>query len=84
LILVAGLVMVAFVRFGLVGALAASATLNLPNNFLLTSNSSAWYFGYSLTALILVGSLIIYSFWASLGGQSVFGDPRHSSAAGSG
>jgi len=82
-LLVAGLAAVAFVRLGLLGGLAMTAMVNLPENYLLTSDSSAWYFGYSLTTFALCVSLIIYSFWVSLGGQSVFGDPRHLSAAGS-
>jgi len=46
------------------------------------SDSSAWYFGYSLTTLIAGASLILYSFWVSLGGQPVFEDPQPSSATG--
>ena len=80
-LLVAGLRALAFVRLGLLGALAATAMFSLPQNFLLTSDSSAWYFGYSVTTLVVCGGLIFYSFWVSLGGQSVFGDPRHLSVA---
>jgi len=76
-----GLLALAFVRLGLVGALVAVAMSDLPRSFLLTSNPAAWYFGYSLTTLVVCGSLIVYSFWISLGGQAVFGDPRHPSAA---
>ncbi len=79
-LLVAGLAALAFVRLGLLGGLAMTVMMNLPENYLLISNSSAWYFGYSLTTFALCVSLIIYSFWVSLGGQSVFGDPRHLSA----
>lgn len=78
-----GLLALAFLRFGLVGGLAMTATFQLSwNSFLLTSNSSAWYFGYSLTTLVALGTLIFYSFWVSLGGQSALGDPRRLSAAG--
>ncbi len=61
-LLVVGLVALAHVRLGLLGALAATAMFALPANFLLTPDSSAWYFGYSLTTLVVCGSLIIYSF----------------------
>jgi eukaryotic-like serine/threonine-protein kinase len=39
-----------------------------------TLDSSAWYFGASLTKMLAVGGLAVYGAWASLGGRRLFAD----------
>ncbi len=37
---------------------------------------SAWYSGYGYAALIIVGVIVLYAFYTSLGGRPVFGTPQ--------
>jgi predicted Ser/Thr protein kinase len=66
------LIVLAFIRFGLL-ALAASILIffwlsSLP----FTTNLSAWYAGTSLFVMFLVTALAALAFYTSLGGQKVF------------
>ena len=68
------LILVAFTRFGLVGAVAFTLTASMNDFFPLTLDTSAWYFSHSLLGLLLPVGVVVYSFWTSLGGQPVIGE----------
>ena len=71
-LIAASLLVVTFMRFGLLALFAAfvinDCLLSLP----LTINFSVWYAGTSLFGLIVVTALAGYVFYISLGGQKVF------------
>jgi len=73
--LMAAVVLVVLIRFGL---LAFVVTLFL-NAFLdavpLTLDPTAWYFGRSISVLILLAGAIVYGFWSALGQKPAFGVP---------
>ena len=63
-----------YVRFGLVGAIAATLTFRMTEFIPLTLDVSVWYFSYSLVCLLLPVGLVVYAFWISLGGRPLIGE----------
>jgi hypothetical protein len=46
---------------------------NILQNFPLTTQTSSWYSGISLTGILLMAAMALYGFYTSLGGRPVFG-----------
>jgi hypothetical protein len=61
------------IRFGLLTLVANFVFWQVLSNFPLTTQSSAWYSGISLTGLLLIATIMFYAFYTSLGGRPVFG-----------
>ena len=61
------------IRFGLLAFAAQGVFNGILGNFPLTTQSSAWYAGISLTAILLMAAIAVYAFFISLGGRPVFG-----------
>jgi serine/threonine-protein kinase len=66
------LVVLAFIRFGLLTLSASCFIFFWLESLPLTTNLSAWYAGTSLLAMFLVTALAVLAFYTSLGGQKVF------------
>jgi hypothetical protein len=66
------LLVLTFMRFGLLSLFAALVVNYWMLSFPLTTNLSAWYAGTSLFGMIVVTVLAGYAFYISLGGQKVF------------
>ena len=76
-ILILGLVMatllvMVLLRYGLLAFAAAFLTLNLLSRFPITLDLSAWYVGASVLALGTVTLLALYGFLVSLAGRPLF------------
>jgi hypothetical protein len=56
------------IRFGLVALFAAFL---IPPSFPMTLETSSWYFGISLSAMIVIGVIALYGFKTSLGGRKL-------------
>jgi hypothetical protein len=61
------------IRFGLLAFVVQGFFDNLLEGYPLTTQGSAWYAGISLTAVLLMAAIALYSFYTSLGGRPVFG-----------
>ena len=61
------------IRFGLLTLVANFVFWQVLSNFPLTTQSSAWYSGISLTGILLIAALTFYAFYTSLGGRPPFG-----------
>jgi serine/threonine-protein kinase len=72
-LLVGGLAAFLMTRFGFLPILANFVFWQLLETFPLTTQSSVWYSGISLTGILLMATLAIYAFYTSLGGRPVFG-----------
>jgi serine/threonine-protein kinase len=77
-LVVAGLVFLAWgmfllIRFGLLAGLANTVIYHIVATFPLTTQGSAWYWGISLTGILLIAALTLYGFYTSLGGRPIFG-----------
>jgi serine/threonine protein kinase len=60
-------------RFGLVAAATGYLIAISFQNFPTDLNPSAWYAGYSYAALLIIAAIVLYGFYASLGGQPMLG-----------
>jgi len=70
--LVAGVVLICLVRFGLVATMSLVFFQDLIFKFPLTLDLSAWYVGQSALALVIAGGVAVYAFVLALGGRPVF------------
>ncbi len=61
------------IRFGLLTLVANFVFWQVLSNFPLTTQSSAWYSGISLTGILLIAAIALYAFYTSLGGRPIFG-----------
>jgi len=66
------LVVLTFIRFGLLALSASLLFYFWLNSLPFTTNLSAWYAGTSLFVVFIVTALAGYAFYTSLGGQKVF------------
>ncbi|MFI5121153.1 MAG: hypothetical protein ACHQM4_12100, partial [Thermoanaerobaculia bacterium] len=71
--LTAGLLVVALLRFGVVGV-AASNLANLLLYAPLTLDLSAWYAAYGLFFVLLVAAFAVWGFWAARGGGALISE----------
>jgi serine/threonine-protein kinase len=60
-------------RMGLLWLVVTWVFATLAGSFPLTTQSSAWYAGISLTGILLMAAMAFYGFYTSLGGRPVFG-----------
>jgi hypothetical protein len=60
-------------RIGLLALIAAPLVYQFLYIYPITVQTSAWYFGISLTGLFLLLAFALYAFYTSLGGQPLFG-----------
>jgi tRNA A-37 threonylcarbamoyl transferase component Bud32 len=65
--------LVVLLRFGVVALIAMSVVTRFLTWLPLTLDTDAWYFGRSLTVLLLIGALATYGFLVALGGRPAFG-----------
>jgi hypothetical protein len=72
LMLITGFVVV-FTRFGVLAFAALAFVYELLTTSPITLDTSAWYFGASLTYLLVVAGLAAYGCVVSLGGRPLFG-----------
>jgi serine/threonine-protein kinase len=72
LIAVSAMVFV-ILRFGLLSLLTLFIVNFLLGSAALTLDTSKWFFSSSTTILLIVSALAVYGFWASRGGEPVFG-----------
>ncbi|HEX3528272.1 MAG TPA: serine/threonine-protein kinase [Thermoanaerobaculia bacterium] len=70
--LAAGLLVVAWIRFGPLAGAAGWVTSLLSVRYPLTANTSAWYAGRGLFAILIIVSLVLYGFATSVAGQPWF------------
>ena len=68
-----GLLVFLLIRFGLLAFAAQGLFKRYLQFFPLTTQSSAWYAGISLTGILLMAAMAFYGFYTSLGGRPVFG-----------
>ncbi|MEK6409642.1 MAG: protein kinase [Acidobacteriota bacterium] len=71
-VMLLGLIVLAFIRFGLLTLFASLLIVFWLNSLAFTTNLSAWYAGNSLFVMFLVTALAGYAFYTSLGGQKLF------------
>ena len=67
-----GLILVVTTRFGLLAMIAAQFFTQLFVTYPMTSDFSVWYAGSTIFGLGAGLALVVYSFYISLGGQSIF------------
>jgi serine/threonine-protein kinase len=67
------LIVLALVRFGVLGC-AAALFFAFPSSFVLTLDPTAWYVGRSILTLLVLAAIAGYGFYISLGGQPLFRD----------
>jgi len=60
--------------YGFLGTWAALWVLFLAGSLPLTLDTSAWYFGASLTAMLAIAAVGYYGFRTAIAGQSIFGE----------
>jgi hypothetical protein len=61
------------IRLGLLWLVVTFVFASLLSDFPLTTQSSAWYAGISLTGILLMAAIALYGFYTSLGDRPVFG-----------
>src|SRR5262245_25045715 len=66
--------LVVLLRFGVLALMAWGFVAFGIGLLPVTLDSTAWYFGASLTKMFVVAGLAVYGAWASLGGRRLFGD----------
>jgi len=66
--LCAGLIVVALLRFGVVGLAAINVTSEMLASVPLTLDLSNWYAGYGLFFVLVVLAVAVWGFWAARGG----------------
>ncbi len=71
-LIASSLIVLTFMRFGLLALFAALVVNDWLLSLPLTTNFSTWYAGTSLFGMIVVIVLAVYVFYISLGGQKVF------------
>ena len=71
-LVIVSLLVLAFIRFGLLAMAASILIFFWLNDLPFTTNFSAWYAGISLFEMFMVTALAVYAFYTSLGGQKVF------------
>jgi hypothetical protein len=71
-----GLMVFVFMRFGLLAGISSLIALIWFSNFPITFETSAWYSGAGFFALTVMMALAIFGFFTSLGGRSPFGASR--------
>jgi serine/threonine-protein kinase len=59
-------------RYGLFAVMAFMVSFDIPENFPITANFSAWYSNASLFALLIMAALVLYAFRISLAGKPAF------------
>ncbi len=70
-------IILGLMRFGMLTTLVAVFVANTLGRTTLTTDLSAWFMPYSITTLLFLAALAVFSFWLSLGGQSLVGeDPK--------
>jgi predicted Ser/Thr protein kinase len=62
------------VRFGMLTTIVAVFVTNCLTNISASSDPTVWFMPHAIATLLLVGSISVFSFWRSLGGQSLVGD----------
>jgi len=67
------LLVLVLMRFGLVAAITAFFVNTVLTAFPITTQTSAWYAGIGLSALVVITAVTLYAFYTSLGGRPVFG-----------
>jgi serine/threonine-protein kinase len=68
-----GLSAFVLIRFGLLAFAVSGFFTGLLFIFPLTTQWSAWYAGISLAGILLMAAIVLYGFYASLGGRPIFG-----------
>jgi protein kinase-like protein len=71
-VMLLGLIVLAFIRFGLLTLFASLLIFFWLNSLPFTTNLSAWYAGTSFFVVFIVTALAGYAFYTSLGGQKMF------------
>ena len=72
-LIVLGMTVFLLRRLGLLWLVVTVVFGSLLSDFPLTTQSSAWYAGISLTGILLMAAMALYGFYTSLGGRPVFG-----------
>lgn len=62
-------------RFGLLAYGAESWVTLVAYLLPLTLDPSSWYFGRSLSVLLLIAAMALFAFWRSLGGKPILPGP---------
>ncbi len=73
ILIVMGVTVLLLRRLGLLWLVVTVVFASLLADFPLTTQSSAWYAGISLTGILLMAAMALYGFYTSLGGRPVFG-----------
>ena len=73
ILIVLGVTVFLLRRLGLLWLVVTWVFASLPTSFPLTTQSSAWYAGISLTGILLMAAMAFYGFYTSLGDRPVFG-----------
>ena len=60
-------------RLGLVATMVACFVIYVMANAVVTLDTSRWFFGFSVVKLLIPAGLALYGFYASRGGEPVFG-----------
>jgi hypothetical protein len=71
-LILGGLLVLAFTRFGLLNLFVSILIFFWLNGLPFTTNLSAWYAFASLSVMVLILALAGFAFYTSLGGQKVF------------
>jgi hypothetical protein len=66
-----GVVVYCLIRFGFLAGMASLLLANFPGHFTVPAQMGAWYARPSWIAVAIVGALLVYAFYASLGGRSL-------------
>jgi len=75
-LLVRGVLWGLLIRPGLLAGVVAMSVRHFLGVALMTAHLGAWYANQAIAGIIATLALALWGFYASLGGQSVFGDPR--------
>jgi hypothetical protein len=63
-------------RVGVLAHVAMIMVSGFVTSLPLTLDANAWYFGQSLTVLLVIATLALYGFFVALGGRPAFGEMR--------
>jgi len=72
LLLMATLITLSAARFGLLALYSFFLFVAMCSGFPMTSDFSSWYAGSTLFVFVVIMSLAIYGYYASLAGQKIF------------
>jgi hypothetical protein len=68
-----GALIFVLLRYGLVATISAVFFLDSSNAIIVGSDWKAWYAPPGIATILLLGGIVVFAFWRSLGSRPLFG-----------